>query len=228
MVTQTARMVLMKRIAHQMFQLPPAAWRSSSVRMDVASWTSTTVMATMTVGTGLMNLTARLTSHVALGSSCATVACALMLAGGVMETPTAMTSQMRGTALHLCAQLTSSAVNQGAVSVCPGAVMGKMTALTTVMRRTVRIQGRLSVPQTSSSVGTGVVLDRGSCAMEQMIVEMVVMRAHIKTAVHERGRRTVMSTTVAVLRSARWHEGWCSAPAIQVTGSWKMDDHAKM
>lgn len=102
-----------------------------------------------------------------------------------METPTAMTSQTRGTAvsvgdwwecsvsvdareyvevlslkqvssdpscspnfllffwvpqLHLCAQLTSSAVNQGAVSVCPGAVMGKMTALTTVMRRTVRIQ----------------------------------------------------------------------------------------
>lgn len=41
---------------------------------------------------------------------------------------------------HLCAQLTSSAVNQGAVSVCPGAVMGKMTALTTVMRRTVRTQ----------------------------------------------------------------------------------------
>lgn len=40
-----------------------------------------------------------LTSHVALGSSCATVACALMLAGGVMETPTAMTSQMRGTAV---------------------------------------------------------------------------------------------------------------------------------
>lgn len=42
--------------------------------------------------------------------------------------------------LHLCAQLTSSAVNQGDVSVCPGVVMGKMTALTTVMRRTVRTQ----------------------------------------------------------------------------------------
>lgn len=37
-----------------------------------------------------------------------------------------------------------------------------------------------------------------------------------------------MSTMVAVLRSARWHEGWCSAPAIQVTGSWKMDDRAKV
>lgn len=47
------------------------------------------------------------------------------------------------------------------------------------------LQGRLSVPQTSSFVGTGVVLDRGSCAMEQMIVEMVVMRAHIKTAVSQ-------------------------------------------
>lgn len=42
--------------------------------------------------------------------------------------------------LHLCVQLTSSAVNQGAVSVCPGVVMGKMTALTTVMRRIVKIQ----------------------------------------------------------------------------------------
>lgn len=42
--------------------------------------------------------------------------------------------------LHLCAQLTSSAVNQGAASVCPGVVMGKMTALTIVMRRTVRTQ----------------------------------------------------------------------------------------
>lgn len=42
--------------------------------------------------------------------------------------------------LHLCAQLTSSGVNQGAVSVCHGVVMGKMTALTTVMRRTVRTQ----------------------------------------------------------------------------------------
>lgn len=42
--------------------------------------------------------------------------------------------------LHLCAQLTSSAVNQGVVSVCPGVVMGKMTALTIVMRRTVRTQ----------------------------------------------------------------------------------------
>jgi len=42
--------------------------------------------------------------------------------------------------LHLCAQLTSSAVDQGAVFDCPGVVMGKMTALTTVMRRTVRTQ----------------------------------------------------------------------------------------
>lgn len=42
--------------------------------------------------------------------------------------------------LHLCVQLTSSAVNQGAASVCPGAVMGKMTAPTTVMRRIVKIQ----------------------------------------------------------------------------------------
>lgn len=39
------------------------------------------------------------------------------------------------------------------------------------------------MPQTNSCVGTGVVLARGSCAMEQMIVEMAVMRAHIKTAV---------------------------------------------
>lgn len=39
------------------------------------------------------------------------------------------------------------------------------------------------MPQTSSSVGMGVVLVRGSCAMEQMIVEMAVMRARIKTAV---------------------------------------------
>lgn len=39
------------------------------------------------------------------------------------------------------------------------------------------------MPQTSSSVGMGVVLDRESCAMEQMIVEMAVMRARIKTAV---------------------------------------------
>lgn len=37
-----------------------------------------------------------------------------------------------------------------------------------------------------------------------------------------------MSTMVAVLRSARWYEGWCSAPATQVTGSWKMADHAKV
>lgn len=41
----------------------------------------------------------RLTSHVALGSSCATVACALMPAGGAMETLTATTSLMRGTAV---------------------------------------------------------------------------------------------------------------------------------
>lgn len=40
-----------------------------------------------------------LTSLVALESSCATVACALTLAGGVMETSTVMTSQMRGTAV---------------------------------------------------------------------------------------------------------------------------------
>lgn len=39
------------------------------------------------------------------------------------------------------------------------------------------------MPQTSSCVGTGVALARGSCAMEQMIVEMAVMRAHIRTAV---------------------------------------------
>lgn len=45
------------------------------------------------------------------------------------------------------------------------------------------LQAPLSVPQTSSCVGTGVALARGSCAMEQMIVEMAVMRAHIKTAV---------------------------------------------
>lgn len=211
-----------------MFQLPPAAWRNSSVHMDGASWTSTTVMATMTVGTGLMNLTAHLTSHVAPGSSCATVACVLMLVGGVMETLTVMTSLMRGTALHLCVQLTSSAVNQGAVSVCPGVVMGKMTALTTVMRRIVKIQGPLSVLQTSSCVGMGVALANGSSAMVQMIVEMAAMRARIKTAVHEQGRRTAMSTMVAVLRSARWYEGWCSAPAIQVTGFWKMAGHAKM
>lgn len=37
-----------------------------------------------------------------------------------------------------------------------------------------------------------------------------------------------MSTMVAVLRSARWYEGWCSAPAIQVTGFWKMAGHAKV
>lgn len=37
-----------------------------------------------------------------------------------------------------------------------------------------------------------------------------------------------MSTMVAVLRSARWYEGWCSAPATQVIGSWKMADHAKV
>lgn len=42
--------------------------------------------------------------------------------------------------LRQCAQLTNSAVNQDAVSVCPGVVMGKMTALTTAMRRTVRTQ----------------------------------------------------------------------------------------
>lgn len=42
--------------------------------------------------------------------------------------------------LPLCAQLISSAASQDAVSVCPGIVMGKMTALTTVMRRTVRTQ----------------------------------------------------------------------------------------
>lgn len=221
-------MAQMKRIAHLMFQLPPAAWRSSSVHMDAASWTSTTVMVMMTVGTGLMNLTAHLTSLVALESSCATVACALMLAGGVMVTLTVMTSQMRGTALRLCAQLISSAASRDAVSVCPGVVMGKMTALTTVMRRTVRTQAPLSVPQTSSCVGMGAVLARGSCAMEQMIVEMAVMRAPIKTAVHEQGRRIAMSTMVAVLRSARWYEGWYSALATQVTGSWKMADHATM
>lgn len=45
-----------------------------------------------------------------------------------------------GPQLRLCAQLTSSAASQDAVSVCPGVVMGKMTALTTVMRRTVRTQ----------------------------------------------------------------------------------------
>jgi len=39
------------------------------------------------------------------------------------------------------------------------------------------------VPQTSSYVEMGVVLARGSCVMEQMIVEMAVMRARIKTAV---------------------------------------------
>lgn len=39
------------------------------------------------------------------------------------------------------------------------------------------------MPQTSFFVGMGVVLARGSCAMEQMIVEMAVMRARIKTAV---------------------------------------------
>lgn len=43
------------------------------------------------------------------------------------------------------------------------------------------------MPQTSSCVGTGVVLVRGSCAMEQMIVEMAVMRARIKTAVSPPG-----------------------------------------
>lgn len=37
-----------------------------------------------------------------------------------------------------------------------------------------------------------------------------------------------MLTMVAVLRSARWYEGWCSAPATQVTGSWKMADRAKV
>lgn len=37
--------------------------------------------------------------------------------------------------------------------------------------------------QTSSCVGMDVVLARESCAMEQMIVEMAVMKAHIKTAV---------------------------------------------
>lgn len=37
-----------------------------------------------------------------------------------------------------------------------------------------------------------------------------------------------MSTMVAVLRSARWYEGWCSALVTQVTGSWKMADHAKV
>lgn len=46
--------------------------------------------------------------------------------------------------------------------------------------------------------------------------------------VHEQGRRIAMSTMVAVLRSARWYEGWCSALATQVTGSWKMADHAKV
>lgn len=40
-----------------------------------------------------------LTSHVAPESSCATVACVLMLVGGVMETLTVMTSLMRGTAV---------------------------------------------------------------------------------------------------------------------------------
>lgn len=37
-----------------------------------------------------------------------------------------------------------------------------------------------------------------------------------------------MSTMVAVLRSARWYEGWYSALATQVTGSWKMADRAKV
>lgn len=37
--------------------------------------------------------------------------------------------------------------------------------------------------QTSSCVGMDVVLARESCAMEQTIVEMAVMRGHIKTAV---------------------------------------------
>lgn len=45
------------------------------------------------------------------------------------------------------------------------------------------LQGPLSVLQTSSCVGMGVALGNGSSAMEQMIVEMAVMRARIKTAV---------------------------------------------
>lgn len=39
-----------------------------------------------------------------------------------------------------CVQQSSSAVGQAAVSACPGAVMGKTTVQTTVMKRTVRTQ----------------------------------------------------------------------------------------
>ena len=39
-------------LQHPTWWRPPAAWRSSSARMDAASWTSTTVTGTMTAGTG--------------------------------------------------------------------------------------------------------------------------------------------------------------------------------
>lgn len=171
--------------------------------MGAASWTFTTVMEMMTVGTGRMNLTAPLTSHAALESSCATVACVSMLAGDVMATLTVMTSQMRRTALHLCAQLTSSAVSLADVSASLGAAIGRMIALTIAMRKTVRTQEVLSVPLINFSVGMGAALAKENCAMVQMTVEMAVMKVPSRIAVLELGKKTATSAMGAVPRSAR-------------------------
>lgn len=56
-----------------------------------------------------------------------------------------------------CAQPNSFAVGQAAVSVCPGAVMGRMTVRTTVMKKTVRtqVESPRGAPGPSPHVGSG-------------------------------------------------------------------------
>lgn len=66
-----------------------------------------------------------------------------------------------------CAQLNSFAVGQAAVSVCPGAVMGRMIVQTTVMKKTVRtqVESPWGAPGPCPHVGSGRQRRRGNIAI---------------------------------------------------------------
>lgn len=185
--------------------------------MAAAFWTSTTVMEMTTAGTGLMSRTAPPTSPAVLQSSCAAVACVSMQAGGVTENSTATTNQMKRTAVHRCAWLISFAVRLVDVCGCHGAVMGRMTALITVMKKAVKRRKLLHVHRISSCVEMAAVLVSVRFVMTSRTVKTGLMSIHTRTVAPSQVKKTVMLTMEAAHRNARCLEVWCSVLVTPAT-----------